>query len=1046
MAYLGSSPRTALEVPSATVDKGANNREDYPELYSEDDDCIDEEDLFGQHQQRLQEQAFDFSLQRWYDEPKSCPKFPPPPITDLQTLENSEDFNDRSRISDVKLRKAGRPPPLRTAKKEKKLQFPTGVHVEVPLIPDGVMDREPAENVPTLSVAESEIFDRNFNHQYAYNQAALDHTDRALDVDEKNFTGETRRMIEHLLGRPENDPPPKGGEIPTTGSRRVGNALGKEGESGRNVERKKGSNGKFRDIKEKILEERQFYKPSNLPKLGVRFGVPVLRSKQTEPPSGLSPAEQKEKIENNWSPGQWTLEDEGWTVGSSPDLRNVIPGSVGKSFHASASDPFIPGSTAAQSPPTKKPSLEAKVFKFPQDNFCTTITEESFTRHTQEAETLTGKLTEKGARLRVALPSGSTLRVPLAAAKMFDHSLPDVAATGHGVTFADVKARLDKEQRELNRMGEHMVKGEVLERLKDRPSLVVKQQQYANLVQGRALHQPSDVGQVRALQFASAPVDDDAFRKDIQYQKLDLSQIVQTVPVKDESEQLDRMGNAHECVRQYLKDHKMDDTAQLLSQEWWQHHDERCREFPHGTKPYQAVRQYLDLVQSHTLLLNEYKAVQQKERKKTRLVNQCQLNLRFMTLNFKRYAAKNAKLQADLEQARKISPVDYENLLLERNQIDQRFRGLRQLTRNLHAQLKARRAQTHQLIFKLNNQRASLRFRKSRKANPDDSVFPDYHGLNPLGFLVRKKPVQLLKQNGMSIQQKTPAHTRAVNDMTINPFRHMVVTAGADGQWRAWDVKAMGKPLFEGNGHNGSIYRTAYHPSGSFFATGGMDAVVNFWSTSDGSRRLKVKHLQPVTALSFHSSGDFMLTGCNNGNLALWDLNSQRCLSHLCRWNSINRVHKGAIANCQIIPYSNMCISASEDGDVRLWDLRTESNRIIMGQSQPIRNAKVALNGHIMVTSSKYDSEVKLWDLRKLGQLVSVANYSPQFICDFNFDTSSHLVALALNNGQVNFWDMKTGTSIVYPAHNSSTTVVTWDIWGEYMLSGDEQGNIFLWS
>ena len=78
-----------------------------------------------------------------------------------------------------------------------------------------------------------------------------------------------------------------------------------------------------------------------------------------------------------------------------------------------------------------------------------------------------------------------------------------------------------------------------------------------------------------------------------------------------------------------------------------------------------------------------------------------------------------------------------------------------------------------------------------------------------------------------------------------------------------------------------------------------------------------------VTAVSFHSSGDFMLTGCNNGMLALWDLNSQRCLSRLCRWNNIDRVHKGAIANCQIIPHSNLSITASEDGDVRLWDLRT---------------------------------------------------------------------------------------------------------------------------
>ena len=81
--------------------------------------------------------------------------------------------------------------------------------------------------------------------------------------------------------------------------------------------------------------------------------------------------------------------------------------------------------------------------------------------------------------------------------------------------------------------------------------------------------------------------------------------------------------------------------------------------------------------------------------------------------------------------------------------------------------------------------------------------------------------------------------------MTVNPYRHLLITAGADGQWRAWDVKAMSKPMFEGNGHNGSIHRTECHPSGSFFATAGMDAVVNFWATEDGSKRLKVQHSHP---------------------------------------------------------------------------------------------------------------------------------------------------------------------------------------------------------
>ena len=45
----------------------------------------------------------------------------------------------------------------------------------------------------------------------------------------------------------------------------------------------------------------------------------------------------------------------------------------------------------------------------------------------------------------------------------------------------------------------------------------------------------------------------------------------------------------------------------------WQHHDQRCRQSPHRTKPYRATTQSLDMAQTHQLLLNEYKTVKTRE-------------------------------------------------------------------------------------------------------------------------------------------------------------------------------------------------------------------------------------------------------------------------------------------------------------------------------------------------------------------------------------------------------------------------------------------------
>ena len=167
--------------------------------------------------------------------------------------------------------------------------------------------------------------------------------------------------------------------------------------------------------------------------------------------------------------------------------------------------PSSPAYTASSDGLIAVPSrsrFDTEVMRFPQSDFYTTVNEQSSVRNKREAGVLAEKLDEKGAKLCVSLPSGATIRVPMAAVKMFDHGLPDASITGHGVTLADVKKRLVEAQEELRKTTYGMVDDATLGPLKERPSLVVKQKRYADLVQTRPLHQPGDVGEVRAMQFA----------------------------------------------------------------------------------------------------------------------------------------------------------------------------------------------------------------------------------------------------------------------------------------------------------------------------------------------------------------------------------------------------------------------------------------------------------------------------------------------------------------------------------------------------------------
>lgn len=118
---------------------------------------------------------------------------------------------------------------------------------------------------------------------------------------------------------------------------------------------------------------------------------------------------------------------------------------------------------------------------------------------------LTKKLEEKGAQLQVPLPSGATLTVPLPVAKVFDHGLPDLSATGQDMVSAEemIKQRLDNERQSQRNQAENMVNGATLAALQERPSLVLKQKKYADLLMSRPVHELRDVGEVQGMKFAS---------------------------------------------------------------------------------------------------------------------------------------------------------------------------------------------------------------------------------------------------------------------------------------------------------------------------------------------------------------------------------------------------------------------------------------------------------------------------------------------------------------------------------------------------------------
>ncbi|XP_077509237.1 cleavage stimulation factor subunit 1 Cst50 [Amblyomma americanum] len=155
-----------------------------------------------------------------------------------------------------------------------------------------------------------------------------------------------------------------------------------------------------------------------------------------------------------------------------------------------------------------------------------------------------------------------------------------------------------------------------------------------------------------------------------------------------------------------------------------------------------------------------------------------------------------------------------------------------------------------------------------------------------------------------------------------------------------------------------------FHPREQVLASGSRDYTVKFFDYSKPSvkRAFKTIHeAEMVRTLAFHPSGDFVLVGTQHPTIRLYDVNTAQCFV-----SSVpSDQHKGPINAIRYNNSGKVYVTASKDGDLKLWD--GVSNKCICTFPQAHDGNEVcsvvfSRNGKYVLSSGK-DSIVKLWEL-----------------------------------------------------------------------------------
>ncbi|KAL5967423.1 Pre-mRNA-processing factor 19 [Taenia solium] len=230
-------------------------------------------------------------------------------------------------------------------------------------------------------------------------------------------------------------------------------------------------------------------------------------------------------------------------------------------------------------------------------------------------------------------------------------------------------------------------------------------------------------------------------------------------------------------------------------------------------------------------------------------------------------------------------------------------------------------------------------------------------------------------------------------------------------------------------GHTKKVTRVVYHHSEQLAFTASPDCTVRVWGVEQAQCASIIRaHAGPVTGLSLHAIGDYLLSSSADGQWALSDLRRGQVLVRV----TVEKSGSLQGLTCaQFHPDGQILATGTVDGEVKIWDIRERRNAANfthgMGANQPLTAVSFSENGYYLATGGA-DGQIKLWDLRKLKNFRTLTpemerTNSVYEINDLEFDQSGCYLAVAGSDVRVYLckqWD----ELATFTAHTSPATGV----------------------
>ncbi|NPC83003.1 TIR domain-containing protein, partial [Pyxidicoccus fallax] len=189
-----------------------------------------------------------------------------------------------------------------------------------------------------------------------------------------------------------------------------------------------------------------------------------------------------------------------------------------------------------------------------------------------------------------------------------------------------------------------------------------------------------------------------------------------------------------------------------------------------------------------------------------------------------------------------------------------------------------------------------------------------------------------------------------------------------------------------------------------------------------------------VNAASISSDGGKVVTASDDGTVRLWDLRTGQS-RHLTG-------HQAPVEAAEFSPDGTKVVTASDDGTARLWDLRTGQSLVLPGAEEPVLSATFNPDGTQVVTAGNAGT-VRLWDVASNRFRLLTGHEGP--VLSARFSPNGTRLATTGFDGTVRLWDVASGRSQVLSGHEGAVWSARFSPEGTRLISAGVDGTARLW-